>query len=379
MKRICSLLLVLTMVLSMVTFVYAEETVEINYWNADSTKISIDLSKEIATEDLEAALTLTADGEPLVFTVEKREKTVNTTIDDYVDGKYDVKGLDVTTDTTYEIKPEGGLGFESVYTITVGSAVTGTSDWSKTFRVKKLWIEDFNKYEIAGGASKGTSTSAPWKLESGATPEFGLEDDGNGDKALYWSHKGATYRVRPAYAVEDTNSDVEFADTGLAASTYWADGSDARKETEYNIELDMRFGTTFSDANRGFGFKIAMQNLKHNQVLYAGSGIAAGYVGTTTGFGMVAGTWGHGVYKYNAEASFSTNYKNGLKSNWYEYFKNGASHSTEPTWDNTYMKKSKLDDLDWTNDTVHKVSMSVKDENIKFGLDDAFIIYTKGE
>jgi len=364
------------MIFSMITIVHAEGTLTINYWNADSTKITLGLSEEIDPAVLEAGIELTGDDADVEFTVKKREKTVDETVTDYSEGKYEVSGMRNATDITYEIIPENGLDFGVIYSITVSGDVTGAEAWNKVFKVKKLWIENFDNYIIADNATKGTSTNLPWQIEGGGNePEIGLMDDGTGDKAMYWSHKGSIYRVSPSYAENAVNSDIEFADTGVAASTYWASNSSARKETEYNVELDLRFNTVFSDPKYGYGFKIAMQNLKHTQVIYGGSGIVAGLAGSGSNFSMLAGTWGHGTYTYNSIGSFSTNSKNALKSNWYEYFSNGAPYTTDLTWNNNLIKKSSLDDGNWENDTVHKISMSVKENNLKFSADDGFVNY----
>ncbi len=367
MKRFLSILLACTMLLSMVTISHAAdetEVVTVEYWNADSTKITIDLSKEVDADALKNAITLKEGGKAIDFTVTKREKTVDSTIPSSVDGKFNISGMILTTETTYEIAPANGLNFTDLYTIAVGSAITGSDVWTKNFKVKKLWSEDFNNY----------TSSFPWKIEGGGNNvNLTLENDGNGDNALAWSHSGGIYRV-----TIDSASEVNFADTEVPASTYWANNSQARKETEYNLEMDMRFNTAFTDAKYGFGFKIAMHNGKHDQMLYNGSGITAGVIGNSAGFDMLAGTWGYAEYTYNASVSYSANAANTSKSNWYENFVKGATYDTSLSWANSLISKSSLSDGNWANDTFHDVSISVKDNNLKFSIDEGFENYDFG-
>jgi len=385
MKRFLSILLACTMLLSMVTISHAAdetEVVTVEYWNADSTKITIDLSKEVDEAVLKAATTVTQNGTPVEFTVSKKSKITDGTATDTAssDAKIELAAMIPTTETTYEIAPANGLNFTDLYSITVGSAVTGSDAWNKNFKVKKLWKEDFNSYTITDGSNKGTDTNMPWYGE--AINSLGLEDNGSGDKAMFIV-SGGKMRIRPSYASDKANNTTAFADTGIAASTYWASGSEARKQSEYNIELDLRMTTSHSTPKYAApGFGIAMLNCGHDQVIYGSSaGIAAGFqVVYNSKYSAIAGNWGHGNYTYNTIASYSSNYNNTATTGayyWYNFFAKGYDYAdSSSNWLLTPFKRNTtLDDGDWTNDTVQKVNLSVKNSNLKYSIDDSYINY----
>lgn len=392
MKRFLSVLLTVMMLLSMVTISQAEGAPTIEYWNADSTKIILDFSEEVDPDALKEAITLTKGGEEVDFTVAKREKTVNSTAAEGTkNGNQVIKGMIVTDEVTYEIKPEGGLNFTDIYNLTVDESIMGDEPWEKSFKVKKLWKEEFNYTSTTTGEGDAavTTYNVPWTNSGGK--DFKLVEDESGNKALAWTAKGGYFKLMPSYGTNSNffnatdHQDVNFADTGIPASTYWASGSDARNQTEYNLELEYRiFNKSSLDQYNSHGLTVSMIYPGHQYEEYGTAAIVAGtslYKGSSsTGLYMSANTLGFdGVY-----GSSTTISSNGevLTGNYAWTYWAGAPYvgadieNTTVSWDTSLIKRSgAAPDGDWTNDTYNKLSMLVKDNNLKFYANDGFENY----
>lgn len=390
MKKLLSIVLAALMILSSVSIVSANTTEDltITYWNADSTKITLDFSEEVDVTELTNAITLTLGGVDVPFTVAKKDKTVTTTIPD--DATFataaTVKPLTSDADVTYTITPNGGVSFGVVYTLTVAAGLQSADDsaalaseWKKGIKLNKLWIEDFDDY---------TDTDAtPWYI-SGATTSS-LVADANGGKALYLTKNGSGLGyIRPIKSTSE-NKNYSFADTNTLAATYWASNSNASMMKDYNIELDAKIQTA-SDMTYQHYIRIGMNGIGHDTNMQYGAN------------GIVAGVGAYGSAQRLYANTFNQNSTGYAYASTYEYEANGANMETNSDWMKTLggaqysfedasteekevgghssllknTNSGDLNDTDFTNDLTNKLIMSVKEKNIRLNVNDnGFISY----
>ncbi len=230
-KRIISILLTVLMCMSMVTFTaMADGVVTVTYLNADSTKIMVDLSAEVAVADLKAAITLTADGNAVTdFEVKKMPATPTAT-----------GGMTASEDYSYVIIPEDGITFDEVYNLKIASSLLGTES-NKYFSVKKLWKEDFE--------SDAYATALPWTTAK-SDSKIALEAV-SGDTMLKITKGSNRDTILPK-----SNSTTVFADTGVAANTFW---TTAKSVTDYNVEMNVKFVNPLPSGTTARSMRVSMQ------------------------------------------------------------------------------------------------------------------------
>lgn len=337
----------------------------VTYWNADSTKITLDLTSSPSVEALAACIQVIKDGEPVTsFTIEKKTPTTTATLAD-ADKKDQDKGyvmpLVSETDTTYEIYPDGGIEFGAVYTV-VFTPDTGDA-WKKYFKVKKLWKETFDNY----------TEDTPW-VYTGTESDVSLIDDGNGGKALSINHSGGAPYLSPAfsssrsdgggnlstYDTEEKRS-IKFADTGITSGEYWKTGSDARNIDEYTIELDVKINEDNNYYTKRIG--VGMTNGGHNQLAYGGGGYMAvvGQNGSYQGYMLVGAFSEMREYKYTEVYGSQLNGTNTSGSAYYAAATGGVIYTTAAT--------TRANNAYGVNGALNKITMSVKDNNIKYAID----------
>jgi len=398
-KKVLSLVLAVAMLISTLPFAaFADDvpSAEISYWNADSTKITLDITQNVDAQSLANSMTLIKDGIEVPFTVEKKIPTTTATLDtsevrslDYKAANYR-EALPADTDYTYEIYPEGGMALGEMYVVTIKANVLGTQ-WKKGITVNKLWKETFDAYE--------SIELTPWASSHG-----GLTLEGDTDKYLRYAPAVFRAGLSPAYKYassswvetkDDTNAaakakrDAIFADTGIVAKTFWAN---AVKEKEYNLEMELKVepkntGSKIHGIQIYFGDRTNYGAGWSGSFVMAGTGFSADrhfdqdnaiiegteskvmyrmYSGTVN---MLAPNRSYTSYGYqvNGPMAFpdSTVAAPGRDSNL--FLNMGGAPYTDKAAESVFAT-SNLNDDNASNDVVNNISMSVKDHNIKFGI-----------
>ena len=318
----------------------------VNYWNADSSKIMLDLSANVDASALKKEITLTKNGTEVTdFTVTKKVKTPEAT-----------GGLTTVDDYTYVIEPQGGIVLstsekETVYSLTVNEGLM-SSDKTKllpnayniNFAVDKLWIEDFENENY-------TSTAFPWydSYSSNTSTLTLVTEEDNTVMSVKPSSQSSS--IQPTI-YNHANNTIEFADTGKTSAVYWANGSDARLMEEYNVEMKVKFlGTTSRYMNINLGAGNSGTSYK-----YGASGIGVG------AYHKLDGT----DDRLLVQAS--------VKGTGYTYTAEGAGTIGESALAMGYVNSTY--GIPYSSDSYNTISVSVKAKNIKFFPgDDAFANY----
>ena len=314
------------------------DDLEVTYWNADSTKIMIDLSAEVDATALANAVTLKEDGTPVSFTVAAKPATPTAT-----------GGMTASADYSYVIIPQDGITFDAVYELNIAAGLLSKNKlsilpeaYSKKIVVEKLWKETFENY----------TDSLPWKCTESSDRNPVL-DTKNGNKVMKVT---PTSRVT---IVPDNNSSVNFADTGVATKTYWASGSEAIGVEDYNVEVNFTSDLT-STGNTQKSLRISMQKSINNADQSYVYGIAGG------------------AYYYIKPDN------SGEKKQMYAQIGNGTKGDDGTT--NVYQGAATTSNLvnalgpvtvsekPFDSD-VSNLAMSVKEQNVKIFAGDAFVNY----
>ena len=319
-KKAMSIVLSTVMILgTCLCTVSAEELILVTYWNADSTKIMIDLSEEVAEADLKDAITLTADGTAVTdFDVVKKPASEETT-----------HGMTANTDYSYVIKPEGGVEFDAVYNLNIAG-----TDCNKFFSVEELWKDDFQIYEGDTGAT--TSWRNGTLYVDGADKYLKITGmAGKGVYPYYDAYNFSTYGMTAA----------KFFDAARLATT------------DYSVEVKVKSDES-NAANINRTLQISMQTDRTESV----------------------GKWGKpgfcGGAQYYKSADGTNEYNRMYLNAYQKYASNDGRQGIGTMQDN--MKDcggmtvdEQTLDADWT-----ALSMSVKGNNAKvFAGEDAFANY----
>ena len=141
-KKALSVILTVFMAVSALsalgTVAFAEDTLQVVYWNADSSRIILDFSNEVDVEELSSALLLRRNGTEIPFDVTAKPRTTDET-----------NTLTADTAYTYIVVPEDGMTFDELYDVEISSELTaydGTSmpqeGFRKVFVVDKIFKDD---------------------------------------------------------------------------------------------------------------------------------------------------------------------------------------------------------------------------------------------
>lgn len=224
MKRILSILLTIVMLLSMVTISYAaDETIAVEYINANTTEFVIELSKRITAEELRGALSLTKEGEDVdVSTLDIALKDA-TPAPHYTEhlflersSKYiSMRPLKAGTNATYVITPKGGVGLETEYVLSLSESLLGYEYRAKIV-VKKFAADNFN-YE---------ASASPWKKASSS------------DAEPTYANSSLTLAGGKAVLLANTSNYFDGRTVSAYRSAYTAG-----KDKKINVEVDVNFAT----------------------------------------------------------------------------------------------------------------------------------------
>ncbi len=237
-KKIMATALVFIMILSLVTIpAMAEETaagtpLEVTYFNADSSKIVIDFSEGVSDSDLEAALTMESDGEPIAFAVKRVNDstggqlgTMSGPTEDYT-----VNKLTVNTNPTYAITLDDGIELGKLYELAISAEnLIGENggrlaeDYAKTFSVELCWAEEFT-YDA--------DQTIPWRTFSGTSNKMSIVD---GTLKVGKLSSNSSAIANPPKAAEETGT--LFGETGMTATDFF---STFKSETYYNTEISVK-------------------------------------------------------------------------------------------------------------------------------------------
>ncbi len=305
--------------MSMVTFTaMADGVVSVTYLNADSTKIMIDLSAEVAVAKLQSDITLTKGGSPVSFTLVKKPASKETT-----------HGMTANTNYSYVIKPEGGVEFDVIYNLNIAG-----TDCNKLFTVEELWKDDFQTY------SGDTGATTSWRNGT-------LYVDG-ADKYLQVSGM-AGKGVYPYYDAHN------FSTYGMTATKFF----DAARlaTTDYSVEAKVKFDES-NATNINRTLQISMQTDRSESV---GKWGKPGFCGGAQYYKNAAGTSEYNKMFLNAYQKYASNDgRQGI----------GTMQDNMKDCDGVTVDEQTLD-ADWT-----ALSMSVKGNNAKvFAGEDAFANY----
>lgn len=230
-KKVMAVLLITVMILaSCLCVASADEIITVNYWNADSTKIMIDLSEEVDASLLKDAVSLTENGEAVTdFGVDLLPSTPSA-----------AGGMTASDDYSYIIVPVDGINFDAVYNIRIDSSLLG-AEYNKYFKVEKLWKEDFE--------SEAYATALPWTTAK-SNSTIALEAV-SGDTMLKITKGSSRDTILPK-----SNSTTVFADTGVAANTFW---TTAKNVTDYNVEMNIKFVNPLASGTTARSMRVSMQ------------------------------------------------------------------------------------------------------------------------
>ena len=319
-KKAMSIVLSTVMILgTCLCTVSAEELISVTYWNADSTKIMIDLSEEVAEADLKDAITLTADGTAVTdFDVVKKPASKETT-----------HGMTANTDYSYVIKPEGGVEFDDVYNLNIAG-----TDCNKFFSVEELWKDDFQTYEGDTGA---TTSWRNGTLYVDGTEKY-LKITGMAGKGVY-----------PYYDA------YNFSTYGMTATKFF----DATRlaTADYSVEVKVKADES-NAANINRTLQISMQTDRTERV---GKWGKPGFCGGAQNYKSADGTNEYNRMYLNAYQKYASNDgRQGI----------GTMQDNMKDCGGMTVDEQTLD-ADWT-----ALSMSVKGNNAKvFAGEDAFANY----
>ncbi len=319
-KKVMSIVLTTVIVLaSCLCVASAEDVITVTYWNADSTKIMIDLSKEVAEADLEAAITLTADGTAVTdFDVVKMPASKETT-----------HGMTANTNYSYVIKPEGGVVIDAVYNLNIAG-----TDCNKFFSVEELWQDDFQNY----AGDTGATTS--WRNGT-----LYVDDNNKYLKVTGMAGKGV-YPYYDAY---------NFSTYGMSATKFF----DAARlaTTDYSVEVKVKSDES-NATNINRTLQISMQTDRTESV---GKWGKPGFCGGAQYYKNAAGTSEYNKMFLNAYQKYASNdNRQGI----------GTMQDNMKDCDGMTVDEQTLGS-DWT-----ALSLSVKGNNAKvFAGEDAFANY----
>lgn len=246
MKKVLSLILALAMMLSMVTVAFADEPVaqtatevDVEYINANTSTIVIELDSQVAEADLAAAITLTKNGVPvegdITVLYEGTTATPPHTAQAFLDdgkGKYSsLRALTASKNHLYSITPAAGLDFGAEYVLDIASSVLGYR-YVATIVVTEIYTEDFSYTSI---------DECPWY--SGSTKQHSLVDGKmtiNANKSVYTR-------------TNSTNGNYKktFANTTYSPSTF----KNMPTQSKLNFEAELAYSNVASSNHRtAFGF-----------------------------------------------------------------------------------------------------------------------------
>ncbi len=255
MKRFLSVLLAAVMLLSMVTVSYADEPITVEYWNANTSTIVLELSDSVSTAELEYAITLTGpDG---VISGANYEVNAHTTpagahsttqIAASDHGNYAIRAL-TPNSYTYTIElTEGAFEFDEEYRLDIAASLLGGA-YGLKFTVNKIAVENF-------------ATEAWTKDSSGTSVTVA-------DNAL---------TVVDAYARLNHSTSISalFADTGVKPSS-WRNNANNPAADQINLEVKVNVADT--SAAHAVGFGIA----NHINTFSLGDNALTGWAGISFG------------------------------------------------------------------------------------------------
>lgn len=323
-KKVVSIILTTVIVFSSCLCVAsADEAITVTYWNADSTKIMLDLSEEVSESDLRDAITLVEDGVAVSdFEVVKKPESQPTT-----------HGMTASADASYVIIPQGGIELGAMYYLNISSSLLG-AEYNKGFKVEQLWKDDFQSYEGETGA---TTSWRNGTLYVDGTEKY-LKVTGMAGKGVY-----------PYYDAHN------FSTYGMTATKFF----DAARlaTTDYSVEAKVKFDEATDTAiNRTL--QISMQTDRSESV---GKWGKPGFCGGAQYSKNAAGTSEYNKMFLNAYQAYASNTnRQGI----------GTTNDNMHQCDGVTIDNQTLD-ADWT-----ALSMSVKGNNAKvFAGEAAFANY----
>lgn len=235
MKRFLSVLLTAVMLLSMVTVSYAsEEKITVEYINANTTEIIIELSKEVP--NLQDYISLRKNGtevsgvevtkkDPTPEPAHKAHGFVKKSSTEYLS----VRNLTANTNPTYVIAPADGLEFGAKYALLISGEALCGDGYRADIVVNNIFADEFNY----------TSSTSPWKPNSGGSV----------------SYSNKTMTLSPSTAMYLGNNSNTFADKDVTLNTWLNDNSTGgyKIRDRINLEIMANFADTSVKHNVGLG------------------------------------------------------------------------------------------------------------------------------